>query len=121
MNKIPQVSHLLHLIIFFIWAISVVLGASSTPHLPLGIHYLDKLIHFIYYIPGGYFSFLYVKIFGKSSSLLSMFFVLCIAFTDEFVQSFVPGRNVDTFDFFADMLGAVVGIALANYREKISK
>ena len=29
--------------------------------------------------------------------------------TDEFHQTFVPGRNADLFDWFMDIIGAVVG------------
>jgi VanZ family protein len=45
---------------------------------------------------------------GGAATLLSMLYGI----TDEFHQSFVPGRTSDVFDLVADTVGAAAGVVL---------
>ena len=49
------------------------------------------------------------KIGVKTSALVACFSLL-YAISDEFHQSFVPGRNADPWDVLADFAGIVVGL-----------
>ncbi len=49
------------------------------------------------------------KIRVKTSALVACF-SLIYAISDEFHQSFIPGRNADPWDVLADFAGIVVGL-----------
>ena len=49
------------------------------------------------------------KIRVKSSTLVVCFSLL-YAISDEFHQSFVPGRNADPWDVLADFVGVAIGL-----------
>jgi len=61
-------------------------------------------------------AFIYALNHDGSSSRIRFFTAGILAFlyavTDEWHQSFVPGRNPDARDICIDMLGAILGIAL---------
>lgn len=106
-------------LIFFVWASSVVWNASHPSRLPpVDFPHFDKVAHTIYYIPGGYFAFLFLRVFGVISVPLSFIFVSSIGFLDEFIQSLVPGREPSFLDIIADFLGAAIGILTARWRSK---
>jgi VanZ family protein len=112
----------LSVFLFFLWSASVVFNASRPSKLPeLGIENIDKLIHFLYYIPGGFFCFLYLERYEVRSKKLSFLLCIIISLIDEFIQSFIPGRNSDIFDILADSLGIALGIILGSMRIKSEK
>ena len=86
---------------------------SEPPLRPVILHG-DKLLHFVEYAILGY---LIARAAKNSSSgkLRTHFriFAVGLAFvyglSDEFHQSFVPGRKVEILDVFADGLGAFLG------------
>ena len=49
---------------------------------------------------------------GRYGWLIALALTLLYALSDEFHQSFVPGRHADPFDLVCDALGAVVGLAV---------
>lgn len=109
----------LSVFLFFLWSGSVIFNASRPSKLPeLGIENLDKLIHFLYYIPGGFFCFLYLNRYEVRSKKLSFLLCIIISLVDEFIQSFIPGRHSDILDVFADSLGIALGILLGSIRIK---
>jgi VanZ family protein len=96
----------------------VIYNASLPSRIPAGLGNLDKIIHFIYYIPGGFLAFMYIRAFGQISLLASFLLALSVSITDEFIQSFIPGRQADFFDIVADAFGIILGIYLGIIREK---
>jgi len=42
-------------------------------------------------------------------------FMLILGILSEWIQSFVPGRSADPLDLLADLLGSILGIALAQF------
>ncbi|MBI4397952.1 MAG: VanZ family protein [Candidatus Omnitrophica bacterium] len=83
----------------------------------LPIPNLDKIIHFVLYFPLPGLFFLHYRVawaqrpvsfFFKMAVILSLIY----AASDEWHQSFVPGRNMDFFDFLADAVGIFSGAYL---------
>jgi len=92
------------LLIFFLSS----LPSYSLP--PIGIKYGDVVIHFFEF---GLFSILLFRAFRYTYSVslaLSITLVIGIlyAFSDEFHQLFVSGRNCSIIDFIADSIGVAV-------------
>lgn len=87
---------------------------SSQPTLekldPVNLLDHDKLIHM-----GAYFALaasLWYPFKGKIMCIpLTLTISLLYGISDEYHQSFVPGRSCDIWDFFADTCGAVLFIA----------
>ncbi len=110
-----------HRILFFGWAILVVWNASRIATIPFQeIPHIDKLLHMIFYIPGGYTAFLFIRSFGVKSYSLAFLISSCIAVLDEFIQSLTPHRDPNIFDIFADLIGIILGLFLARLRENLS-
>ena len=101
----------------FLYALLIFgLSAVPAPYVPLEISRLDKLFHFILYFP---FGLLVLKALrasfdsGKLYSLLIAIFVISIyALSDEFHQTFVPGRQFSLIDMSFDVEGALTGCLL---------
>lgn len=107
-------------VIFFIWASSVVWNASRPQkEFIVEFPHFDKFMHVVYYIPGGYFCFLFLRSFGGTSIPLSFSMGITIGIIDEFIQSFVPEREPDFMDLLADILGLIIGIVLARWRASL--
>lgn len=77
----------------------------------------DKLIHFTEY---GIFGFLGGLAYLETRRGLVLLLVFGAAFAglDEFWQSFVPGRNSDLYDFWADQAGHVLGALIGFWMAK---
>ena len=97
-----------------LWA-ALILVLTSIPALPgpAGIPHLDKVVHVLLYAGQGWLvtRALRTRRFGA----LALAFV-CIAvfgLLDEWHQQFVS-RDPDLLDWFADMIGASLGIAAAS-------
>lgn len=121
MKNCSIVKRYIYALLFFVWSSSVIWSASRLQKVPeIEFPHIDKILHAIYYAPGGYFSFLFLKAFGISSGVLSFFMGAIVGILDEFIQSFVPGRSVDLFDFLADCIGLAMGVILARWRVSLS-
>lgn len=90
----------------------------------LAIFNLDvrKLAHFTIYLILGSCYFLSFKNLDKKAGILSIVLTFLYACTDEFHQSFVPGRGPAFKDVGIDTLGGVLGISIlykfTNYYKK---
>jgi VanZ family protein len=96
--------------------------ASSRPRLPLpewGLGFEDKLAHFLAF---GLLAFLVHRALSKPHTLVSKAALVAgllsgaYALTDEWHQSFVPGRYFDLWDLAFDVAGIVVVLWVAGRR-----
>jgi VanZ family protein len=99
-----------------VWPLAVaglIFWASSRSTLAepeLGIANLDKLEHFSVY---GLLATLLVRLGrGSRAVWLALLAASLYGASDEWHQSFVPGRTCDVFDWLADTTGAALAIAL---------
>jgi VanZ family protein len=93
--------------------------ASSIPTLtPPGpkFAYKDKLAHIAEYMVLGGLLFKGVGFRVSRSRLVTFGFLLAVGASvgalDELYQSYIPGRNMDVYDWYADLLGASTGIGV---------
>jgi VanZ family protein len=97
----------------------IIFGVSSIPsvEMPPGIvPHLDKVIHAVEF---GILAVLLaraVRITSLTASLplvfaIALYFTVFYGVTDEFHQSFVPGRSADFDDLLADTIGAAIAAA----------
>jgi len=89
---------------------------NPLPFLPPELFLQDKLLHGLAYtvlgallVPG----FRGAGCSARSAVLLAVALASVYGATDEFHQSFVPGRNADVLDWVADTLGAALGATAA--------
>lgn len=111
---------------FIYWAavlgwMGIIFWLSSQPHL---ITNNNPLISFIISSSGHFFvyavlaslvykaSFISFKIPISQIILLSLLISLLYAFSDEYHQSFVPGRDANFIDVGWDLLGAILALYL---------
>ncbi len=93
---------------------------SSLPRVPapdLGIDYLDKILHTTAY---SVFAVIAVRAAKKWCNALrnNKIYLVVIVFlvsalyaaSDEYHQSFVPGRSADVNDFYADLFGIILAL-----------
>lgn len=107
----------------FFWG-GVIFYFSGIPHLSSGLGiwdlFLRKVAHLTEY---AILTWLLIRAFRHTTALsfpdfvawslrLSVFY----AFTDEFHQGFVPGRESSVYDVFIDSLGAVFIVLLFTWR-----
>lgn len=82
----------------------------------------DKFAHFAVY---GLLGTLVCRIKGGRSALLALLIASVYGASDEWHQSFVPGRSSDVADWIADTLGAALAITLyarwSWYRELLER
>jgi VanZ family protein len=98
--------------------------ASKFPKFPLYIS--DKLIHAVLFCIFGLLLHLALepqtvpKNFQWKRMFLTLLVVMGYGAFDEFHQHFVPGRNLDVYDFLADTIGGLIAISIIifNYRSK---
>ncbi len=89
---------------------------SSIPDVPvpdLGVDYSDKIYHFVIFGMLGLFlirgMFLAVNHLLRKNPFAATFLIgTLFGLSDEIHQSFVPGRNMDLYDWAADILGIVL-------------
>jgi VanZ family protein len=98
-------------------AIIFALSAQSDPlpFLPREIFLQDKLLHAAEYAVLGGLLVPALRVAGlrpRVALLAAVVVASAFGATDEFHQSFVPGRNADVADWLADTLGAAVGATL---------
>ncbi len=88
-----------------VWA-SLIFYLSHQPGIPSAFHFSDKLLHL-----GTYFVFglLLARPFGERRMLIAFLGALLYGLSDEFHQSFIPGRTVEMGDWVADGVGGLFG------------
>jgi VanZ family protein len=94
--------------------------ASHQPTIPMpqSIPHLDKVLHFGAY--AGLAGLLVLAIGpaalpGRQRFWLAWGIACLYGLSDEFHQSFVPGRDVSALDWLADAVGALAGAWAGNY------
>ena len=92
----------------YLYIVIIFLLSSTPPSMvsSIQIYGLDKIIHFIEY-------FILGIIYRSSiNQLLSKYYflIILVPIIDEFVIQDYSGRNVDVFDFIANVLGLIFGI-----------
>jgi VanZ family protein len=90
------------------------LSSQSNPAPELTERVWDKALHLVEY--GGlgmlfYRAFLGEEIGAAAAALCAVVATSLYGASDEWHQLFTPGRNSDIHDWFADTIGAAVGIA----------
>ncbi len=108
-------------VLVLIWR-SVLFFLSGESSLPSGpeLPFKDKILHCVYY-SGGAFAFILAldgnkKILGSLKGLLlsGFLFTAIVGASDEFHQTFTPGRSGnDPWDWLADIAGGLLGAWIA--------
>jgi VanZ family protein len=100
----------------FVAALVVVFWLSSLSHVPASQHFWDKLLHTVGYAVLGVLA---LRAFHGGFSRLRLEPTLYAAaavilwgISDEFHQSFVPGRDASPWDVVADVVGFVIAVSL---------
>jgi len=93
---------------------------ENIPNLP----YLDKLIHFAVYAILGvlFFRAFRTQRFKENINMVIMLSILSSSLygmSDEVHQYFVPHRDADIMDFFADVMGSICGLYIFNSLKKV--
>ena len=93
----------------------VIFAFSSQPHVPYQEDVSDWLSHpFVYMVLAVLASRAFAPEAAPTRRLAVAVFVFCLAYglSDEWHQSFVPGRHADPWDVLKDGIGSAVGIAI---------
>ena len=114
LNKKVAIFFLYWLPVIIDWSIIFCLSGKSNISSPVSFPYADKIMHTgEYFILALLIARLLNHYWGTSSPtgtvVLSIFFTLLYAMTDEVHQHFVPLRTPEFFDLIADGLGAFLG------------
>ena len=94
---------------------AVIVVASSQGEVATPVHFdgMDKVIHFLVY---GALATLVLRVPWVARHPWRVFLAIAAASlfgaSDEWHQSFTPGRQADVFDWLADTLGACLAVAL---------
>ena len=100
-------------LLFIYCAVLFWLSDQSALPAPKWFAYQDKLAHGAAYFLLGIFACRSFNHFIKDPiilAILSIAFCSLYGLSDEWHQSFVPARFMDAYDWFADILGAVIGV-----------
>lgn len=90
-------------------AITIESSISNVSLPDLGIDFTDKLAHFaVFGIMGWVLTRGMILSNMKHPILISVLIGFIFAITDEWHQSFVPGRDADVVDVVADLFGLIV-------------
>lgn len=97
------------------------LSAIPAQHFPdSALTGLDKAAHLLEYIPLGLLLMRALAFTRRTSRiqslLITVFVIMLYALTDEFHQSFVPGRTSDWMDGLMDVAGGAIGSGLYRWR-----
>ena len=87
--------------------LAVYLPGSAVPS-EASIPYADKVVHFVIF---GVPAYLFARLTGRTWLVGGIF--VAHAALSEFIQSFIPGRDPDVFDFAAGAVGVVAGVLIA--------
>ncbi len=100
----------------FIFSLFIVLIATLTPgNGKIAGNYLDKVAHFLMF---AFLAYQSLKAVVDTKNIPDLLLgCILLGFLTEFLQQFIPGRNMDIYDGIADTLG----IACAYYFYKSTK
>ena len=97
---------------FFMMALIFILSSSVLPRFQVPIPHPDKVAHLVVY---GVLGFLLGRAAGgnwgwswKRAALFAVVVSSIYGASDEWHQSFIPGRSVDAVDWAADTIGAAL-------------
>ena len=97
----------------YLYILIIFLLSLTPPSIANSIQFygIDKILHFFEYL------FLGMIFISSTTHSLSKYYFLIfiIPITDEFIVQDYSGRNVDIFDFIANILGLIFGILLFKY------
>lgn len=90
------------------------LSSQSSFPVPQGIWTFDKVIHGVEY---GVFAILIARTMRPwgPAPIVAVILAALYGVSDEFHQSFVPGRSSDAYDALADTVGATLGAAAFSF------
>ena len=114
-----------------LWFVILFILSSFSQPLPdnaPSIPFLDKILHFGYFLGGGIILTTWMLLKSKKTKvpashyLVPILFFALIGLLDEYHQTFTPGRSGnDGFDWVAYITGATVGTLLVNlFRQPLS-
>lgn len=98
------------------WAALISLSFRSSNELPrFDIPHLDKLVHFCFFfglsfLLGRALIHLRPRWSLQRIGLCAILFGLAYGVVDEYIQSFVPGRVPDFYDYLFDIFGSLAGV-----------
>ena len=99
----------------FLISLLLVLIATLTPgNGKIAGNYLDKVAHFLLFAFLAYQS-LKALIHKKENTEIIIWTVL-LGFLTEYLQQFIPGRNMDFYDALADSIGVFCAFYLYKYQ-----
>lgn len=107
---------------FWIW-VTLIISFSIIPNGPKmqveikeNIYRLDYILHFLVYFSLAIFYLLWKadNYFNIISKHLVYFLIggLILSGLSEYVQTFIPGRTFNPFDFYSNMSGVVLGVII---------
>jgi VanZ family protein len=94
-----------------------ILSSFKGPDLPPLPVNIDKVVHTGVYIPLAFLFYLSLKKSGMRKYVFAVAFLSACMYgiSDEFHQSFVPGRDAAVGDVIADFFGALIGCIGASF------
>ena len=98
-------------------------SSFTTPDMGPELPFQDKAAHLAAYALMGYlacraWASLPWPLGGVAISLAGFLFAVVFGLSDEWHQSFVPGRMAEGWDVLADGLGALVGVGIHAWRQR---
>ncbi|MBN1960169.1 MAG: VanZ family protein [Deltaproteobacteria bacterium] len=81
----------------------------------------DKVLHVIAYAILAVFVYIGLPKFCSYPTIIAFSFSAIYAISDEIHQAFVPGRTCDIYDWLADIIGALIGIAFFIKLKRMTK
>lgn len=106
----------------FIFVLSSIPGSSLSPLAFPYAHLIAHLLLFgmLYYLAYRAFKHQsYSRFFSEFSLLVSLLLVMLYGASDEYHQSFTPGRSEELKDFLIDVIAAVVVLIIVMIVEKV--
>ncbi len=109
-------------VIVYCTAIFIQSSFPTTEQLP-SWPFLDKILHVVAYALLGYLVFRALAT-GRLAHSLNLALIISILFaalygaSDEWHQSFVPGRSPETADALADLVGGTIGAGIGWLRSR---
>ena len=99
------------------WAVCILVATwipgAMVPRIPAPDG-TDKLVHFLFFVVLGFL--IQRALHVQGSAVVTLYAILALAAfgaLEEFVQQFIPGRDMELFDWIADVSGAIVGVVIA--------
>tara|TARA_B100000945_G_C20319292_1_gene566840 strand:- start:599 stop:949 length:351 start_codon:yes stop_codon:yes gene_type:complete len=104
------------ILIFYVLLIIFLSTQQFNASKTISLFRFDKIVHFFEYMVLGFLmiNMLTINRMSKTKWYLSILFFLIFPAIDEFLQSFIPNRTPDIYDYYADILGCFVGAYIRN-------